>query len=164
MSTKRCNDTNCQDAPRSRMPSGSAGLGGDVGVSEALRARVLSVAVALVGEVGYARMSVERVARVSGISQETFYKCFEDLDGCLLEAFEDALGRIAAVTVPAYQREREWPAKVRAALAALLAFLGDEPAVSTFVFVGALGAGPKVLACRMEALERLKSGLREWDR
>jgi DNA-binding transcriptional ArsR family regulator len=45
---------------------------------------------------------------------------------------------------------------VRAALAALLALIEDEPAVSTFVFVGALGAGPKVLACRMQALERLK--------
>src|ERR1700728_4713279 len=32
----------------------------------------------------------------------------------------------------------------------------DQPAMSTFVFVGALGAGPKVLACRMRALERLK--------
>jgi AcrR family transcriptional regulator/DNA-binding MarR family transcriptional regulator len=121
-----------------------------------LRARVLSVAVALVGEVGYARMSVERVVGLSGVSQETFYKCFADLDDCLLEAFEDALGRIAAVLVPAYEREREWPAKVRAAVAALLTFMEHEPTVSTFVFVGALGAGPKVLACRMQALERLK--------
>jgi AcrR family transcriptional regulator/DNA-binding MarR family transcriptional regulator len=101
-------------------------------------------------------MTVERVVRLAGISQETFYKCFEDLDDCLLAAFEDALGRIAAVVALAYEREREWPAKVRAALAVLLAFVEDEPAVSTFVFVGALGAGPKVLACRMEALERLK--------
>jgi AcrR family transcriptional regulator len=128
---------------------------GGVGVSEVLRARVCSAAVTLVGEVGYARMTVERVARLSGISRETFYKCFEDLDDCLLAAFEDALGRIAAVLVPAYQREAEWPARVRAAIAALLAAIEDEPAMSMFVFVGALGAGPKVLACRMQALERL---------
>jgi AcrR family transcriptional regulator/DNA-binding MarR family transcriptional regulator len=134
----------------------SVGVRNGVGGSEVLRARVLSVAVALVGEVGYARMSVERVVGLSGVSQETFYKCFADLDDCLLEAFEDALGRIAAVLVPAYEREREWPAKVRAAVAALLTFMEHEPAVSTFVFVGALGAGPKVLACRMQALERLK--------
>jgi len=125
-------------------------------MSDTLRARMLSAAVTLVGEVGYARMSVERVVRLSGNSEETFYRCFQDLDDCLLQAFEDALGRIAAIVVPAYEREREWPAKVRAALAALLAFVEDEPAVGTFVFVGALGAGPKVLACRMEALERLK--------
>jgi DNA-binding transcriptional ArsR family regulator len=74
----------------------------------------------------------------------------------LLAAFEEALGRIAAVVVPAYEGEREWPAKVRAAVAALLAILDDELTMSMFVFVGALGAGPKVLACRMEALERLK--------
>jgi AcrR family transcriptional regulator/DNA-binding MarR family transcriptional regulator len=134
----------------------SAGLSGGVGMSDTLRERMLSVAVALVGEVGYARMSVERVVRLSGNSQETFYRCFEDLDGCLLAAFEDALARIADVTVPAYESEDEWPAKVRAALVSLLAFVEDEPAVGTFVFVGALGAGPKVLACRMEAVERLK--------
>jgi AcrR family transcriptional regulator/DNA-binding MarR family transcriptional regulator len=139
-------------------PSGSAGVQNDVwlSMSQTLRARVLSVAVALVGEVGYARMTVKRVARVSGISQQTFYECFEDLDDCLLAAFEDALSRVAAVVIPAYEAEREWPAKVRAAVAALLAAMEDEPALGTFLFVGALGAGPKVLACRMQALERLK--------
>jgi hypothetical protein len=35
---------------------------------------------ALVGEVGYARMTVERVVRLSGVSQDTFHECFEDLD------------------------------------------------------------------------------------
>ena len=143
-------------APRSYAPGVPAGPPSGVGVSETRRARILTVAVALVGEVGYARMTVERVVGLAGISQETFHKCFEDLDDCLLAAFEDALGRIAAVVGGAYEGEREWPARVRAALAALLALIEDEPAVSTFVFVGALGAGPKVLACRMQALERLK--------
>ena len=166
MSTKRCNDTNSVQRPQlesggvqrhhAGARSGSSGVPGGVGMSDTLSARIVSAAVALVGEVGYARMTVERVVRLSGVSQETFYKCFEDLDACLLEAFEDALGRIAAVVVGAYEAEDGWPAKVRAAVAALLAFVQDEPAVSTFVFVGALGAGPKVLACRMEALERLK--------
>jgi AcrR family transcriptional regulator len=143
-------------AARAQVSRVSSPLDGGVGVSETLRARMCSAAVALVGEVGYARMTVARVVRLSGSSQETFYKCFEDLDDCLLEAFEDALERIAGTVVPAYQRERKWPAKVRAAVAALLTFAEREPAVSTFVFVGALGAGPKVLACRMQALERLK--------
>jgi AcrR family transcriptional regulator/DNA-binding MarR family transcriptional regulator len=124
--------------------------------SQTLRARVLSVAVALVGEVGYARMTVKRVAGLSGVSQDTFHECFEDLDDCLLAAFEDALQRMAGVVLLAYKAEREWPAKIRAAVAALLAAMEDEPALSTFVFVGALGAGPKVLACRLQALERLK--------
>ena len=128
----------------------------DVGVSETLWARILTVAVALVGEVGYARMTVERVVGLAGISRETFHKCFENVDDCLLQAFEDTVERIVAVVVPAYQRDLEWSAKVRAAVTALLAILDDEPTMSMFVFVGALGAGPKVLACRMQALARLK--------
>jgi AcrR family transcriptional regulator/predicted transcriptional regulator/DNA-binding transcriptional ArsR family regulator len=134
----------------------SAGLRSGVGASETLRARILTAAVTLVGEVGYARMTVDRVVALAGSSEETFYGCFDDLDDCLLAAFEDALARIAAVVAPAYDGEQEWSAKVRAALATGLAFVQDEPAVSTFVFVGALGAGPKVLASRMRALERLK--------
>jgi hypothetical protein len=39
---------------------------------------------ALVGEVGYARMTVKRVARLSGISHDTFHECFEDLDDWLI--------------------------------------------------------------------------------
>jgi AcrR family transcriptional regulator len=134
----------------------SSGVQRHDAVSETLRTRILTVAVALVGEVGYARMTVKRVARLSGISQDTFHECFEDLDECVLAAFEDALRRIAAVVIPAYEAEREWPAKVRAAVGALLDAMEDEPALGTFLFVGALGAGPKVLACRLEALERLK--------
>jgi AcrR family transcriptional regulator len=141
---------------RSRASRASSPLDGGAGVSETVRARILSAAVTLVGEAGYARMTVERVVRLAGVSRETFHECFEDLDDCLLEAFEDAIGRIAVVVGRAYEGEREWSAKVLAALAALLAFVEDEPAVSTFVFVGALGAGPKVLACRMQALEQLK--------
>jgi AcrR family transcriptional regulator len=137
-------------------PNGSAGVRNGVGVSKKLRERMCAAAMALVGEVGYARTTMERVARLSGNSPDTFHKCFEDLEDCLLAAFEDAIERIAAVVAPAYEREDEWPAKVSAALTALLAMIEDEPAMSMFVFVGALGAGPKVLACRMEALGRLK--------
>ena len=82
----------------------------------------LTVAVALVGEVGYARMAVERVVGLAGILAERSTSASRIFDDCLLAAFEDALGRIAAVVVPAYEREREWPAKV-AALAALLAIV-----------------------------------------
>ena len=130
-------------------------------VSEVQRARISSAAVALIAEMEYARMSVRHVARRARVSQLMFHEYFDDLEECLLAAFEDALGRIAAVVVGAYGREDGWPEKVRAALTALLAFVEHEPDVGTFVFVGALRAGPKVLARRMEAVEQVKSAFED---
>jgi len=95
-------DTEPSPAARAQSSRVSSPLDAGVGASETLRARVLSAAVALVGEVGYARMTVDRLVRLSGVSQETFHECFDDLDGCLLAAFEDARERIAAVVTSAY--------------------------------------------------------------
>ena len=60
--------------------------------------------------------------------------------------------------VAAWEGEREWAARVRAALGALLQILDEEPALRTLVFVEALGAGPRVLARRAEVLERGSCG------
>jgi AcrR family transcriptional regulator/DNA-binding MarR family transcriptional regulator len=119
------------------------------------RARMLSAAVEVVAEVGYARMSVERVTRHAGVSHHTFFEVFEDREDCFLAAFDDVLGRIAGVVLAAYEREQGWPEQVRAALAALLELLEGEPAMSTFVLVEALAAGPKILAHRAEVLEEV---------
>src|ERR1039458_10222785 len=135
---------------------GARGWGAPVSVLQ--RARILSAAVALAGEVEHGRMSVRHGAR---LSQLMFHEYFDDLEECLLAAFEDALGRIAAVVVGAYEREDDWPEKVRAAVTGLLACVEHEPAVGTFVFVGALRAGPKVLARRMEAVEQVMSAFED---
>ena len=130
-------------------------------VSEVQRARILSAAVALLAELEYARMSVRHVARRARVSQLMFHEYFDDLEECLLAALEDALGRIAAVVVGTYGREDDWSEKVRAAVTGLLAFVEHEPDVGTFVFVGALRAGPKILARRMEAIEQVKSAFED---
>ena len=111
---------------------------------------------ALAGEVGYARMSVRLLARRARVSQLMFHEYFEDLDECLLAAFEDALGRIAAVVLGAYEREDGWSERVRAALTMLLAVIEHEPDAGRFVFEGSLRAGAKVLARRVEIIEQLK--------
>ncbi len=49
----------------------------------------------------YARMSVRHVARRARVSQLMFHEYFDDLEECVLAAFEDALGRIVAVVCSA---------------------------------------------------------------
>jgi AcrR family transcriptional regulator len=136
-------------------------LGGGVPVSELQRTRLLDAAFAVVAEQGYRRMTVRRVSDRARVSSKTFYDLFSDREDCFLAAFELALDRLATHVVAAWEGEREWTARVRAGLGALLQMLDDEPALRTLVVVEALGAGPRVLARRAEVLERVAAAIDE---
>jgi AcrR family transcriptional regulator/DNA-binding MarR family transcriptional regulator len=140
---------------RTRQAGVAGPRGGGVYVSELQRSRLLDAAFAVVAEEGYRRMTVRRVSDRAGMSNKTFYDLFSDREECFLAAFELALERLSTVVVVAWEGQREWTARVRSALGALLGFLEEEPALRTLVFVEALGAGPRVLARRAEVLEQV---------
>jgi len=146
--------------PGSPAPPASVRRGG-VQVSEMQRSRMLSSAVAVVSEYGYGQMSVARVTGRARVSRRTFYDFFEDREDCFLAVFDDAVARIAECVAGAYGRETSWRERVRAALAALLGFLDEEPGLRTLLVVDALRAGPRVLERRAQVLERLSATLHE---
>lgn len=130
---------------------GVAGGGGALGrgavlgrerVGELQRARILAAMTELVRERGVGRVAVAHVVGRSGVSRRTFYEFFEDRDDCLLAAFDRAVQQVAAVVLPAYQAaaEERWEEQIRAALAALLGFLEQEPALGGLCVVDALAA------------------------
>jgi AcrR family transcriptional regulator/DNA-binding MarR family transcriptional regulator len=135
--------------------------GGGIYVSELQRSRLLDAAFAVVAEEGYRRMTVRRVSDRAGVSNKTFYDLFQDREECFLAAFELALERLSTVVVSAWEGEREWTARVRSALGALLGVLDEEVALRRLVFVEALGAGPRVLARRAHVLERVAAAIDE---
>jgi AcrR family transcriptional regulator len=126
-------------------------------VSELQRVRLLDATFAVVAEDGYKRMTARRVSGRAGVSNKTFYDLFTDREDCFLAAFDQAVDQLASVVIPAYESEKEWAARVRAALGALLEFLDREPALRLLVFVEALGAGPRVLERRAGVLRDLES-------
>ena len=130
-------------------------------IPEFQRTRLLDATFALVAEQGYRKMTVRRVSGWAGVSNKTFYDIFSDREDCFLAAFDQAVEQIAEVVLPAWEGEREWAARVRAALGALLGFLDVEPARCRLVFVEALGAGPRVLARRAQVLEALAGAIDE---
>jgi AcrR family transcriptional regulator len=146
---------------RMRRPGTPGPRGGGVFVSELQRARLLDATFAVVAEVGYKRMTVRRVSGRAGMSNKTFYDLFTDREDCFLAAFDLAVDELTAVALPAYGGEREWVARVRAGLGALLGFLDGEPALRRLVFVEALGAGPRVLERRAQVLEILQGAVDE---
>jgi AcrR family transcriptional regulator/DNA-binding MarR family transcriptional regulator len=130
-------------------------------VSEVQRARMLMAARQVVAEAGYARMSVERVVARAGVSRKTFYDLFENREDCFIEAFDDAIERMAAIVREAYESEQGWRGQMRAGLAALLGVLDDEPELRTVCVVEALAAGPRVLDHRTRVLRTLIAAVDE---
>jgi AcrR family transcriptional regulator len=129
------------------LDSAGEGLGREQ-VSQIQRARMIAAMVDVVVEHGAANTTVAHVVARSGVSRRTFYELFEDREDCFLAACEDALERIAAVVVGAYEQPAKWKERIRAALTALLEILECERGRGRLVIVQTLGAGPRALERR----------------
>ncbi len=147
--------------------AGTMGRGGEttgVGrekVSEIQRARMLTAMMEVAGERGAANATVAHVVARSGVSRRTFYEMFRDREDCLAEAFEVSVGRAAERVLPAYEAPRGWQARLRAAIAALLLFIDEEPDMGRLLIVEALGGGPRILTHRAEILAKLVEAVDE---
>jgi AcrR family transcriptional regulator/DNA-binding MarR family transcriptional regulator len=113
---------------------------------------MLSAAVEVVEELGYARMRVAQVIDRAGVSRKTLYDFFADREDCFLAALEQALSQARVRASEAYEREADWRDGIRAALATVLMFIDEEPALARLCIVGALGAGERVLERRARLL------------
>lgn len=113
---------------------------------------MLVAAVEAVDEVGYARMTVAQVIGRARVSRKTFYDVFADREDCFLAAFDQAISHARRLARESYEREPDWGQGVRAALARLLVFMDEEPAVARLCVVEALGAGHRILERRARAL------------
>jgi AcrR family transcriptional regulator len=111
----------------------------------------------VVCEEGVEAATVSRVVGAARISRLTFYTLFEDRDDCLHAVLEQAVSLAVERAGAAYASERRWADRVRAALLALLEFFDEEPELAQLCLVQSLAAGPKMLARRVETLDRLAS-------
>jgi AcrR family transcriptional regulator/DNA-binding MarR family transcriptional regulator len=155
---------------RERAPSEGAASDGLTGadsglgreqVSDIQRARILSAMVEVTAERGAGNVTVAHVVARSGVSRRTFYELFEDREDCFLAAFDDAIEKIAARVVPAYEREGSWHEKIRAGLTALLELLDYQLGIGRLVMVETLGAGPKALERRRRVLAQVITAVDE---
>lgn len=106
--------------------------------------------------------TVAHVVARSGVSRRTFYEVFEDREDCFLAALDDAIALAAERVVPAYEAGGpHWRERIRAGLAAMLAFLDDEPALSRLIVVESLGAGSRALERRARVISALVAAVDE---
>ena len=108
-----------------------------------------------VAEQGAANTAVSHIVARSGVSRRTFYEIFKDREDCFLAAFDEAVRRIAAVVVPAYEQPGTWRAKMREALTTLLGSLTADAALGRLVIVESLAAGPGARLRRHSVLDQI---------
>jgi AcrR family transcriptional regulator len=117
-------------------------------VEESGRTRILRAMAEVVSERDMHSVTVKDVAARAGISRAKFNEQFTDLEDCFLAAFELGVRRGRSAMASAYSNKDTWIDGVRAALAALLGMLEEEPALARLWVVYSLGGGPRVLRRR----------------
>jgi len=123
--------------------------------------RILSAMAEVASEKGAGSVTVAHVVTRAGVSRRTFYDLFADREECFLAAFEEAIDRVSAQVIEAYEREGSWRERIRAGLWALLVFLDEEPATARLCVVESLAAGPRVLERRAVVLRALVRAIDE---
>jgi AcrR family transcriptional regulator len=156
--TQRAQNTQGTHGKTARPGSQSQGAGQ---VSQIQRQRLLAAAAEVTAERGAGTVTVAHIVARSGVSRRTFYELFADREDCLLAALDQAIARASAAVLPAYDPAERWPARIRAALVAALAFMDEEPAMARLCVVESLGAGPRALERRARIVAALIAAVDE---
>lgn len=123
------------------------------------RERILEAMLVAGGELGYEQVAVRHVIERAQTSRATFYKHFEDREDCFAQAYGDACEWLYRRMIGAGKREGAWREGLRAALAELLEFCANQPAIAKALLVEVHAAGERPLALRREMMERLSRAL-----
>src|ERR1700754_3232557 len=130
------------DDQMDRLPRGRHGFL-PASVARNQRERLISALILTLDEVGYQKTTVSMIGQRAAVSKSDFYKHFDSKDECFLAGYDYASERVRAAVVDACaEAEAEaWPARVRAAVVALLALLAEEPPLASILLAEGLRAG-----------------------
>jgi AcrR family transcriptional regulator len=123
------------------------------------RERLLEAMLVASGELGYEQVAVRHVIERAKTSRATFYKHFNDREDCFAQAYGDAVEWLYRRLNGAAKRQPSWREGLRAALAELLEFCANQPAIAKALLVEVHAAGERPLAQRRELMERLSRTL-----
>lgn len=119
------------------------------------RTDILEALAAIVGERGVGALTLADTLARANVTRRVFHGFFEDLDAALLAAFDLGVGRAGERIAPAYAAGSRWRDGIRPALAELLRFLDEEPALGRLCVVHSLSGGPALQRRRAEVLAQL---------
>ena len=123
------------------------------------RERILEAMLLASGELGYEQVAVRHVIERAQTSRASFYKHFEDREACFAQAYGDAGEWLYRRLIAAAKRQPSWREGLRAALAELLEFCANQPAIARALLVEVHAGGERALAQRRDLMERLSRAL-----
>jgi len=123
--------------------------------SHSQRERIVDAVANLTAAGGYADLTVEKLAAEAAMSLQTFYEHFKNKEEAFLFTYEVGHARALALVERAYAAQSDWPSGVKAANAALLQYLGSEPAFAKLALLHMLIATPRTA-------ERANAGISEY--
>lgn len=120
----------------------------------ALEAMLLSV-----GAKGYDKATVQEVLERSGISRDRFQRRFGGKQGCFAQAYEMAADRICAEVLEAGRKAESWRAGFRAALAALLRAVAEQPLQAKALLIEVRAARGPAWVKHQQLIERFAAAV-----
>lgn len=119
------------------------------------RERIVDAVANLTATGGYADLTVEKIASEAAMSLQTFYEHFKSKEEAFLFTYEVGHAHGLALVERAYATQTDWPNGVKATVAALLEYLGSEPAFARLALLHMLIATPRTA-------ERANAGITEY--
>jgi AcrR family transcriptional regulator len=116
------------------------------------RERILDALANLSAAKGYGATTIPEIVQEAAVSVQAFYEHFSGKEDAFLVAYEIGHRKALAIVERAYESQEDWPAAVRAGIAALLDFLASEPAYAHLALIDALTASPKAAAVAHEGM------------
>jgi AcrR family transcriptional regulator len=128
------------------------------------RERIVAAIAKAASEHGYAKLTVEQALRYAGLPRAAFDAHFESKEQALIAAQDAFLTRLWLDVVTACDSSLNWPLKVRAALAAILASLVEAHNLARVFAVEVAAASLAAAERQFAALDRFAELLREGRR
>ena len=113
------------------------------------RIRVFRAMAVAVADRGVGSVALADIAARAEVSPRKLRGWFSDVEACFLAAFEWCSERAGAAMVQAYEGEPKWVEGVRAAVAAMLGLIEQEPDLARLWIVYSLGAGRSEIGRRV---------------
>lgn len=120
----------------------TAGQMGRARGTDGERVRLLESALEMIALEGYANLSPLRIVDRAGVSIDTFFSLFGDMEGCVLVALANLSEEVCeALTAANLGSDERWAPGVRRALHLLMGHFAEHPSHAHMISMGALEMG-----------------------
>lgn len=143
-----------------RLPEGQDRFQAEL-MSYSQRERILAAAADVISRRGYRGTTVALIVERARVARVTFYENFANREACLLVLFDQAAEEMRRRAMAAISGEDEWPAQVRACIAAFLEYVVEEPALARTCLIESVSAGPAAMDRYEQAMQAYSPILRE---